>query len=381
MPATKPRASLAVFVCSSDNTRDVFALVDYRNNVNYNWGNAGAFYGGEWEGTGGKGFCHTNVVNNYFKPGPGLSGNAHFASPSYNRDGVAVCGYGKWYFNGNIMEGDQSMSDDNWLGVDASSVGNADNIRSNEEFVNTDGGIENYDAYTQTAEEAYQSVLENAGAVLPERDAHDTRLIKEIKGEIDIVRYRDTIARIGDSGDTTLIYSPVKGINAGIIDTQDNLVSPEDRKAGITAWSVYSSSTDAPTDTDHDGMSDSWEQEHGLNQNDAGDSKIITSSGYSNLEVYLNDMVGDTVTTSATEIKSMLPLQIFPNPCTEKVLIQSENSIKTIELFDINGKRVLSVNGSGMNSEISVGDLEKGIYLIRAITNNGTIALSKLVKN
>jgi pectate lyase len=45
---------------NGSNGNDLEALVDYRNNVNYNWGSTGAFYGGEWENTGGAGFCHTN---------------------------------------------------------------------------------------------------------------------------------------------------------------------------------------------------------------------------------------------------------------------------------------------------------------------------------
>ena len=41
------------------------------------------------------------------------------------------------------------MTNDNWLGVNESKVGSLDSIRSDEEFVQSDGVLENYDNYTQ----------------------------------------------------------------------------------------------------------------------------------------------------------------------------------------------------------------------------------------
>jgi hypothetical protein len=46
----------------------------------------------------------------------------------------------------------------------------------------------------------------------------------------------------------------------------------------------------APTDSDHDGLPDGWERTHGLNPSDARDAAKITSSGYTWLERYLNEL-------------------------------------------------------------------------------------------
>jgi hypothetical protein len=47
-------------------------------------------------------------------------------------------------------------------------------------------------------------------------------------------------------------------------------------------------------DTDDDGMPDAWEKQHGLNPTDATDSnKDLTGDGYTNLEKYLNSLVGE----------------------------------------------------------------------------------------
>jgi hypothetical protein len=47
-----------------------------------------------------------------------------------------------------------------------------------------------------------------------------------------------------------------------------------------------------PTDTDRDGMPDAWEIANGLNPANAADGKIINADGYSNLERYVNGLVG-----------------------------------------------------------------------------------------
>jgi len=49
-------------------------------------------------------------------------------------------------------------------------------------------------------------------------------------------------------------------------------------------------SVKAPKDTDNDGIPDSWELKKHLNANDASDATALTESGYSNLEVYLNEL-------------------------------------------------------------------------------------------
>jgi hypothetical protein len=51
----------------------------------------------------------------------------------------------------------------------------------------------------------------------------------------------------------------------------------------------------APDDTDHDGMSDVWEQAHGLDAGDASDGSAIAGNGYTNVENYLNELAGDPI--------------------------------------------------------------------------------------
>lgn len=355
---------------NGSNENDVYALIDYRNNVNFNWGSTGAFYGGEWEATGGKGYSHVNVVNNYFIPGPGTSSDIYFARPSLNRDGRQLDGYAQWYFDGNVMVGSESKTTDNWLGVDPTYVHYLDSIRSDEEFVKTNGTLEAYVEYTQSADNAYQSVMDYVGAILPKRDTIDARVIAEAKGEIDIVRYAYT--------DTSGQETPLRGVDTGIIDTQRNLV-PNDAPVGTTAWDVYSSSTDAPADSDHDGMPDSWEDNHGLNKNDKSDGPEITDSGYSNLEIYLNSM--DVISTGVSSIQTKSEdFKVYPNPVSEQIYLQCSKKITNVEVFDLFGKRIKVISNSGGIKSIEASELASGVYLIKATSSDQHDFYQKIVK-
>lgn len=360
------------------NKNDIEALVDYRNNVNYNWGSKGAFYGGEWEATNGAGFSHINVVNNYFIPGPATPSNPIFARPSLNRSGVSLDGYAKWYFSGNTMEGNESQSNDNWLAVDGSEVGGVANIRWNETLLKTigisgsAGELEAYDHYTESAVQAKASVLANAGAILPKRDVVDARIVEEAKGDLPIVRYQYT------TGDGQV--TPQKGVASGLIDTQRNLV-PDDAPEGTSAWDVYETilSDQAPLDSDKDGIPDEWETLHGLNPLDETDARKITPSGYSWLELYLIDLTGEELPTKVekTEIKN---ITFYPNPVKGQLFVSSSEFISKAEIFNSMGSLVKSVQNIESGDFISLDGLLPGIYFVKSYLENGSSSSQQIVK-
>jgi pectate lyase len=206
-------------------SHDTVALCDYRNNVIYNWGKSGAIYGGELEVNSPQAKCNINWVNNYYKPGPATSSDLYFAAPSYESKPGAAKGYAQWYFAGNVMEGVKGgMNKNNWKGVDVTKVGAEKNIKAESEFA-----VER--PRTESAEDAYRSVLAKAGAIFPLRDATDSRIVAEAAG---------TKEPIG---------SGAYGERKGIIDSQKSL----------GGW-VELKSKPAPEDTDHDGMPDAWEK-------------------------------------------------------------------------------------------------------------------------
>ena len=161
--------------------------MDYRNNVIYNFGGNGC-YGGE--------AMKVNIVNNYYKPGPGsptgfkgkriaaigIRTNEYCAeNPSY---APALHIWGKYFVEGNENTKYSDVKADNWANgmynqIDASgndgtyTAVTMDTIRILEPipFIYTT---------THTAEQAYEKVLQYAGASLS-RDSYDAMIIEDTR--------------------------------------------------------------------------------------------------------------------------------------------------------------------------------------------------------
>lgn len=233
--------------CDSRNPRwaSGCGFADYRNNVLYNWG-YNSCYGGEAHQVGDRRrppieFSHINMVANYYKPGPATHSKvkARIANPS-TRDGAEDAG--KWWVAGNIVEGSPSVTADNWRGVSPSGP----------EF-RLDQPWPAKAITQQSAEEAYETVLDDVGCSLPKRDTVDTRIVEEV---------RNGTATYGN----------------GII------TNPKD----VGGWPELDNAT-APTDSDNDGMPDEWERQFGFNPYDESDNTHDKDEdGYTNIEEYLN---------------------------------------------------------------------------------------------
>ena len=229
---------------------------DYRNNVLYNWGYRSC-YGGEAKQKGSDKFTFStiNMVANYYKPGPATDPGkkAELADPSSRGDDDK----GSWYIFDNFIEGSPSVTNNNWSGVRGSN------------YIKLEQPWDAMPIDLQTAEEAYKSVLNNAGATLPKRDAVDTRIIKEARtGEAKYEGTYKTKKKVADESKIT-----------GIIDTQKD----------VGGWPALKSKP-APTDSDSDGMPDKWEKKNGLNPKNADDRNNVGIDGYTLLEKYINSI-------------------------------------------------------------------------------------------
>lgn len=110
---------------------------------------------------------------------------------------------------------------------------------------------------TTSPQQAYEDVLANAGATKPMRDAVDVRLLNEVK------------SRTGK----LLRNDPLK----------------------VGGWPELAAGVPYP-DTDHDGISDEWELERGLNPKDAADGPADSNGdGWTNFEEFLHLLAGDPV--------------------------------------------------------------------------------------
>jgi len=235
-------------------------LVDVRNNVFYNWGNNSS-YGGE--------AMNINIINNYYKPGPATKNKDRiFSADKYTKNTSSAI-YDKWgrfYIEGNYVDGRSNPTNDNWTyGVYNqfhNSYGTVSQVDKDAMKLTSPLPTDN-NVTTHIAATAYQRVLDFAGASL-KRDAVDTRIIADTKN--------GTFTANGSSGD---VYS-----KNGIID----------KASDAGGWPFLNAGT-ALTDTDKDGMPDEWEKANKLDQTRANANDKDLSTGYSNLEVYINSLV------------------------------------------------------------------------------------------
>jgi len=243
-------------------SNDINVLMDYVNNLNYNWGKVNSAYGGDLDHSGQTHRC--NMINNYYKPGPARPGtsSSYFVQSSFNSE-QTTSKIAKWYMHGNYMEGsaNETKNEDNYIGLDASYYTSQGIDKS--ELISAVPFEVPYNLKTETAQEAYESVLTGAGAF--PRDTIDRRIVHEVR-----------------TGEAT--YGGILGASSGMID------KPSDA-GGYPEYLTY----DTIVDNDHDGMDDSWESANGLDPANPEDRNRYVSSGYTCLEVYLNSLVGENI--------------------------------------------------------------------------------------
>ena len=91
-----------------------------------------------------------------------------------------------------------------------------------------------------------------------------------------------------------------------------------------------------------------------------------------------NSGVADQVKTENTLDK----VQIYPNPVTSgKIYINVEtNTTKSIELYDMLGKRILFTEMSGYQKELNVTNLKAGVYILKLSEKNNNITRKIVIK-
>jgi len=233
--------------------------LDIRNNVVYNW----------TARTTDGGVKALNYVNNYYKP--------HAPNPFVKwllkLDPInPAWGTESYYMTGNVLEGFVDETN-NW-----NAFANGAEV---EKQVRLDSELFPSYVKTHTAREAYTNVLANVGANFPKSDVIDLHIIKDV---------RDGTAEFTGTRGPTYGDRPSPNF-AGIIDTQS------DDKSALGSknfpWPDYKT-YNVPVDSDHDGIPDDWEKTHGLNPNEPSDAnKDLNGDGYTNLEKYLNSLVGE----------------------------------------------------------------------------------------
>jgi hypothetical protein len=210
---------------------------EFINSVLYNWGTNGYIMGDT------EGLSECNLIGNYFIYGPSSSSNTHIT---------------------NTTTTFHVYASDNWVDSDKDGVLDG-SIISDYKTATVETTAYSYPGVSSilSAQNALSHVIQYVGASIV-RDAVDSLLINQLKSY---------------------------GTSGAIISTEaDNGISGN---VGTVA------SGTALTDTDADGMPDTWETANGLNASNASDRNTVGSDGYTMLEKYLNSLVPTTSTSTA----------------------------------------------------------------------------------
>lgn len=319
------RVSLLKNLYISNKTRNpkVKGVNEFVNNVVYNWGNGNRLgdemnYG--WTGDayimGGdsQGVSEVNIINNYFVGGPNTppSKTTPFSRGSGN---FYVYGAGNYFDNNQNGQLDGSLVPTDVNGY----PGITDDGFKSQPFAYPTA-VPQY-----SAADAYQQVIDQAGASYPRRDQVDQLMIDEVKsrGTAGLYVYRETDLPLSNGG----------------------------------LGNVFSAQ--ALLDTDQDGLPDAWEEANGLNKNNPADALLASTSnpGYLNIEVYINGLTStvspdfirppSNITLSATSAEtptaaSTITIKWLDNSSNEQnfVLERSADNISYALIATLNANTV-----------------------------------------
>jgi len=297
-------------------------LLDYRNNVMYNWGGSRPGYDGDKESV-----CRYNYVGNYGKTGP----NSDITGYAYS----AGCKHFRAYYADNYFFGE--IPADQWSLVNFNGTWTSQEKSDYKQSVPfPTGPIE-----TDSPLDAYDKVLEHAGA-----------------------------SKVRDTVDARVINDVINGTGA-IIDDEDE----------VGSWPVYES-YDERIDTDLDGMWDQWETDNGLNPNDPADRNgDRNGDGYTNLEEYLDEVITmEPVSVEDSYAGRRAALNCYPNPVENELIIElGEAGQSSIRIINIIGQIVYSEDVAGKLHRIQLADQLPGIYQVVVRDEKGGVHAQKIV--
>lgn len=243
-------------------------IFNFVNNVVFNWVHRST--------DGGDYTAMYNIINNYYKPGPATPKDSpighRILKPESGRSKLGHLVYGRAYVDGNIVDGNERVTKDNWDGgVQVETQPDAGNYK---DAMKWNKPLPMPSFPIMTAQESYGYVLDNAGATLPKRDPVDLRVIDQVR--TGVIKYPENV-NIDNVPQFKIRRLAKDSYKIGIITDKDQVGGYPEYK-GIPY-----------KDSDKDGMPDWWELKFKLNPNNPADAILdCNGDGYTNIEKYIN---------------------------------------------------------------------------------------------
>jgi len=243
-------------------------IFNFANNVIFNWVHRST--------DGGDYTAMYNIINNYFKPGPMTPKDSpvghRILKPESGRSKLGYLVFGRAYVNGNIVEGNERVTKDNWDG--GVQVEDQPDAGKYKDAMKWDKPLPMPSFPIMSAQESFGYVLDNAGATLPKRDAVDLRVIEQVR--TGLIKYSENV-NLDNVPQFKYRRLPKDSYKMGII-------------TDIAQVGGYPEYKGTPyKDSDKDGMPDSWELKYKLDPNNPADAVLDSNGdGYTNIEKYIN---------------------------------------------------------------------------------------------
>ncbi|HEU6447262.1 MAG TPA: polysaccharide lyase [Verrucomicrobiae bacterium] len=271
-----------LFACNTGRNPSIGMTYGFNfvNNVLFNWRHRTV--------DGGDRNSLYNIINNYYKPGPAVnSGTIQYRilQPSASKTKEdPTPRLGKAYVAGNIIEGNEKVSNDNWDGGVQFDVGGskedptiaktdaaqklAGEVRSNNPFPMAP-------VIVSSAKDAFREVLKNAGATLPRRDAVDQRVIEEVQ-----------TGNVWNQG-KEFTPTPMKGLAKNNWGVAGNGIITDPSQVG--GYPEYKG--EPAKDLGADGIPTSWKKKYHLDVSDPNlAQKDLQGDGYTVMDKYLDGL-------------------------------------------------------------------------------------------
>ena len=102
----------------------------------------------------------------------------------------------------------------------------------------------------------------------------------------------------------------------------------------------------------------------------------LAGRGQNNIIYFDNITFGSGGAVSTDEAEALRNMvRVYPNPVASGERIQFSREVTQIEVFDLAGKRIVAGSGFTLNTAV----LKSGVYVVKMLTQDGSIQTQKLV--
>jgi len=88
--------------------------------------------------------------------------------------------------------------------------------------------------------------------------------------------------------------------------------------------------------------------------------------------------IQETALGTENNIKDALSISVYPNPATDIITIKTPTKIKEIKAINILGQ--VTIDQNGPSEKLNISSLKSGIYILKIMQENGSIATKRFIK-